>query len=291
MEDGPRAFGKPSTSEISLEDTKPERPTFVYEEISDPGLNIPIDVINLAMETPIYFDPEEICYYYPEVELLEEIRYPRKILQDIPKFLYDESTDSYQHPDIGWKYFKVFEPQDFEKHRSITSKIPNDAIYEQRAKETPIYIEPDSNKFLYPTMALFEINEYPRTTVCGKAPDVGYVEMVNSEQFELTKRSFVEKTQKEISLSGPIYFDRQLGLYFYPLEAGVEKVATKRDLWQRSCPLKYDAIERIFYDLYTKDQYFVVKSSLSFFDVRRKLLNGEDLPPQQPLHGVETKVS
>lgn len=54
-------------------------PEFIYEEVKVEQDDYPEDAKIIALETPIYHDPETGLYYFPCIAAHEKIRAPRKV--------------------------------------------------------------------------------------------------------------------------------------------------------------------------------------------------------------------
>lgn len=100
----------------------------------------------------------------------EPIILPRQILHTQPQLFQDPR--SHETIDIltGETYIEVFSPAEFKQLRqSSLAKSINEQM-KHRAKETPIYFDPESTRYFYPIVALKESDDYLRPIIRENPP-------------------------------------------------------------------------------------------------------------------------
>lgn len=195
------------------------------------------DIINFAIETPIYHDSVTGKYHYPIIIAIEDPSIPRAIYEEpLPRtFTYNEHTNQYKDPITGELYQSFTSPEEFETFALECTKRTLAEIDQDRADATPIY--KDRMDYYYPKSALYQTTA-PERFVIEKRPEFQYdpltqiylnengeeyIKVVSPEKFEdfmvLEKKKRKNERLKKWAKQTPIYLDFYSKKYYYPKSA------------------------------------------------------------------------
>lgn len=245
-------------------------------------LSKPKEAKELALETPIYHDPETGNYFYPLLATKEEELIPRQVISEfLSLYLFDDNLGEYRHPVNNEKYIQVT-PEEFETLQNDTPKQNFEEIINQKV-QAPIY--QDEGGFYYPVDALVEIT--PRDRSIETAPEMvpvpetefylnldrdNYVKVGSPEEFEALRsvkvQQRVEYKQKRLAQQTPIYKDPETGKHFYPRSMLVD--STEREIIEGKPPLEFDDKAKLFYKADTRESYLEVESPDEFESLKKR---------------------
>lgn len=106
-----------------------------------------------AHETPIYYNPTNLHYYYPTISTLETIYIPREVITTpTPPLIFHDQKKRYWDAKIQQTYFVVTSTEEFEKTRAAHLNKLEVEFKKRRGAETPIY-DMFEGGFYYPKIA------------------------------------------------------------------------------------------------------------------------------------------
>lgn len=237
--------------------------------------------VELALETPIYQDPDTGYFYYPIVATFEEIRAPRKIVTNAPPLQLHDG--SYIDPKTNWQYFQVVSPEDFQAIRAETNKKSIETINQEKCDEEPIFAF--EKKYYYPVSSVNEITERLRDIKEEAPPDFGYIQVGNIEEFE--KLRDVAMAEREVKLNRPkdslrpIYLDSKFMNYYYPVEAALEIKRLARVVLKQTPPMMFNTKEEVYVHSITKEKYVCVGTVKQFEYLRQQVQRDGKIPAQK----------
>lgn len=245
---------------------------------------------DLSYETPIYYDPENMFYYYPCIALETPSRAPRKIIYTYPPLDYNPTLDLFIDPNTGWKYVQVRSVLEFDQLRFETPKRPFEEINRSRAEDTPIFIN-DKGETFYPKVALYEKRLRVRSELIGDLVEIdGEFESqtgerylkINGDELKELRMKRLEEVKKKLVPTAGVFYDQ--GVFWFPVSAATQ--FTPRYLIRKSEPVSYSEVDEGYYDIETGEAYIPVRCPLDFEAIQVDLIGGAKppkLPPPAPI--------
>lgn len=137
--------------------------------------------------TPIYYDPREDDYYYPDISSYEFENFNRQIITNPePPLTFDPIMNLYRDYK-GEPYEKYKFPQDFFRLRS--GRVDLRLLRRKQIQNLPIYNDPITDHYFYPISAFEETETTESETIRTKPPLIydldlfGFIHTENGEEY------------------------------------------------------------------------------------------------------------
>lgn len=232
-------------------------------------------------ELVIYYDPEEMKYFYPTSMLNDEICTSTPIVKaQKPPITYNKINNAY-YDVMGYEFTKFNSPKEF---RDLKRKVikTTDVRYDE-AQCTPIYYDQETGKFYYPRAAAEDREIVARKLLIGRPAlyyDPNYkmhYNVTTGEPYMMTfspsefkqKRQeilakVIEESDKLMAKRNPIYYDDETGRYYYPMGALEDSDQQLRDVVPWASQLDYNTVLNTWYDVESGESYVMADNSGQF---------------------------